>query len=163
MREPTGPLEGTGISRQQLRIASRPGALVIENIGRCPALVNGEPFDKTVVVEPIPESAPVLPIERLCGIRLWCGLVPEEIAESGAAGDHLLVVCEVRDPHRAGELRAGDAIVAIDGERLQSLGACCRAFTRLSNGPQNGRVSLTVRSAQGVREVLVPHRAESDD
>jgi DNA-binding NtrC family response regulator len=38
---PTGPLEGSGISREQLRIRVRRDALLVERVGRCPVLVNG--------------------------------------------------------------------------------------------------------------------------
>jgi DNA-binding NtrC family response regulator len=48
--EPRPPLEGAGISRRQLQIGARAGALLVENIGRCEALANGAPFEKTVAV-----------------------------------------------------------------------------------------------------------------
>jgi two-component system nitrogen regulation response regulator GlnG/two-component system response regulator HydG len=49
-RGAASPLAGAAISREQLRVRARDGALVVERIGRCPLLVAGAPVDKTVLV-----------------------------------------------------------------------------------------------------------------
>ncbi|HWL87711.1 MAG TPA: hypothetical protein VNO21_18025, partial [Polyangiaceae bacterium] len=43
------PLQGDGLSRQQLRLRPSPGGLDVERIGRCPMLVNGDPIDRARV------------------------------------------------------------------------------------------------------------------
>jgi two-component system nitrogen regulation response regulator GlnG/two-component system response regulator HydG len=47
---PAGPLEGSGISREQLRLRVRPDALLVERIGRCSMLVNGQPAEMEALV-----------------------------------------------------------------------------------------------------------------
>ncbi len=39
--EPGGPVEGAGISREQLRLVVRGDTLLVRRVGRCPVLVNG--------------------------------------------------------------------------------------------------------------------------
>src|SRR5262249_39984414 len=48
--KPTGPLEGSGISREQLRLRVRRDALLVERIGRCSVLVNGQPTEMEALV-----------------------------------------------------------------------------------------------------------------
>jgi DNA-binding NtrC family response regulator len=48
--EDAGPLEGKGISRDQLRLSLRAGVLETERVGRCPLVVNGGPLDHARVV-----------------------------------------------------------------------------------------------------------------
>jgi two-component system nitrogen regulation response regulator GlnG/two-component system response regulator HydG len=43
------PLEGPGISREQLGVGARAGVLLVEQRGRCPVLVRGEPIERTAV------------------------------------------------------------------------------------------------------------------
>jgi two-component system nitrogen regulation response regulator GlnG/two-component system response regulator HydG len=47
--EPTGPVEGPAISREQLRIQVRDGSLLITRAGRCPMLVKGQMIDRAVL------------------------------------------------------------------------------------------------------------------
>jgi DNA-binding NtrC family response regulator len=49
---PTGPLEGSGISRDQLEIRVRRDALLVKCIGKCPILVNGNPVEKMEALVP---------------------------------------------------------------------------------------------------------------
>src|SRR6185437_13928285 len=39
--DPGGPVEGAGISREQLRLRVRGDTLLVRRVGRCPVLVNG--------------------------------------------------------------------------------------------------------------------------
>ncbi len=47
---PAGPLFGAGISRDQLRLRARADAILVERIGRCPMLVNGQPAEMEALV-----------------------------------------------------------------------------------------------------------------
>ena len=47
---PTGPLEGAGLSRNQLEVRVRRDALLIKRIGKCPVLVNGAASDTEALV-----------------------------------------------------------------------------------------------------------------
>ena len=44
--EPTGPLQSPRISREQLRIVPGAGGIQLENVGRCPLLLNGRPVQR---------------------------------------------------------------------------------------------------------------------
>lgn len=44
------PIAGGRVSRRQLSVRTRPGALAVERLGRCETRVNGEPIDKAIVV-----------------------------------------------------------------------------------------------------------------
>ncbi len=48
--EPRPPLAGAGISRQQLKLKGRPGAIAIESVGRCPMVAGGEEVARALVV-----------------------------------------------------------------------------------------------------------------
>jgi DNA-binding NtrC family response regulator len=49
---PTGPLGGSGISREQLEVRVRRDALLVKRIGKCPVLVNGNVVEKMEALVP---------------------------------------------------------------------------------------------------------------
>jgi S1-C subfamily serine protease len=114
------------------------------------------PHEESVVVATMPVAPPILPAEEQWGIRLWCGLADELTNDPRREGEHVIVVHEIRNPALAGGLRVGDAIMALDGAPIRSLGRLCRELTVRLASPPCERVTLTVRSPHGDRPVSLP-------
>jgi two-component system nitrogen regulation response regulator GlnG/two-component system response regulator HydG len=48
--EPTAPLASPGISREQLRVRAHAGGVLVEVVGRCPALADGKPVERCLLL-----------------------------------------------------------------------------------------------------------------
>jgi two-component system nitrogen regulation response regulator GlnG/two-component system response regulator HydG len=70
--EPTGPLQGASISRRQLRIDARAGALYLSRTGKGRMLVDGAVVDRALV-----RPGDTIQVENQ--ILLWCTLRPREM------------------------------------------------------------------------------------
>jgi DNA-binding NtrC family response regulator len=151
---PTGPVEGAGISREQLWIRVRRDALLVRRVGRCPVLVNGREVEMEALV---PGDTLLLPgqLVLLCARR--AGALPplrdfpEDAAGAFGGPDAFGILGEGPAAWRAREQIAFDAkadnhvlVFGASGTGKELAARAVHALSRRAKGPFVARNAATV-------------------